>query len=444
MRIFSITPTGIRESGELPQQMPAAGYLWISCARHEFEVSQVQIQAALQGLCGQQLVDLHVSDLLNNTLPSHYDYTSQYDLLVFRRLAAGASDAALAGSAAPLAGAPLNSSLPAVPPPAVAPPAAQPPAVPPPIVSRKRGGPPVLRHIDTSPVGFAVFDRILLTVHPADCTVRDAYATRLLTFAVADLSAAASSGTATPASSIPAGSTPAGELRAPSATTAVTAVTAANATNAANAGARLPTSPADLMLRIINQMVDGFLDLRRTLTHQLDHWQNELINPRSRFTNWQSLLDTRLSLHNLDEVCEDQRAALQDWIEALKTWPDAASVAEARERDLLQVRSRDVLEHIERVVHHVRRLEQTAETAVQIHFSVQGSRANDIMRTLTVLTAIFLPLNLITGFFGMNFEFLPLIHNPKAFWWTFAAMVAIAIGTVTFFWRKRYLARTGR
>ena len=33
------------------------------------------------------------------------------------------------------------------------------------------------------------------------------------------------------------------------------------------------------MLRIINQMVDGFLDLRRTLTHQLDHWQNELINP---------------------------------------------------------------------------------------------------------------------------------------------------------------------
>jgi magnesium transporter len=96
------------------------------------------------------------------------------------------------------------------------------------------------------------------------------------------------------------------------------------------------------------------------------------------------------------------------------------------------------------VVHHVRRLEQNAETAVQIHFSVQGSRANDIMRTLTVLTAIFLPLNLITGFFGMNFEFLPLIHNQKAFWWTLAAMVLIAVGTVTFFWRKRYLARTGR
>ena len=369
MRIFSISPTGISEASELPQQLPASGYLWIACARREFEVSQAQIQATLQTLCGMQLVDLHIADLINNSLPSHYDYTSQYDVLVFRRLAAGTSEADLTRPGEPLAVAP------------------------------KRGGPPVLKRIDTSPVGFAVFDKILLTVHPTDCTVRDAYAARLLTFATADPHAA---------------------------------------------GARLPASPADLMLRIINQMVDGFLELRRTLTHQLDHWQSELINPRSRFTNWNSLLDTRLSLHSLDEVCEDQRAALQDWVEALKTWPEATTPAEQRERDLLHVRSRDVLEHIERVVHHVRRLEQSAETAVQIHFSVQGSRTNDIMRTLTVLTAIFLPLNLITGFFGMNFEFLPLIHNQKAFWWTFGVMVAIAILTVTFFWRKRYLARTGR
>jgi magnesium transporter len=47
------------------------------------------LQATLQALCGMQLVDLHISDLLNNQLPSHYDYTSQYDVLVFRRLAAG-------------------------------------------------------------------------------------------------------------------------------------------------------------------------------------------------------------------------------------------------------------------------------------------------------------------------------------------------------------------
>jgi hypothetical protein len=79
------------------------------------------------------------------------------------------------------------------------------------------------------------------------------------------------------------------------------------------------------------------------------------------------------------------------------------------------VRCRDVLEHIDRVVHHVRRLEHNTETAVQMHFNAQGNRTNDIMRTLTALTAIFLPLNLIAGIFGMNFEFMPWLHTGQWF-----------------------------
>ena len=372
MRIFHIQSNSVTESDELAalssSGLPDNGFVWIACARREFEVVQTQVQTTLQILCGQQLVDLHISDLLNNQLPSHYDYTSQYDLLVFRRLAAGNSPTDLDNPGLPLTHLPAS------------------------------GGPPILRRIDTSPVGFAVFDRVLLTVHPADCAVRDAYAAKLLT-ASAEPHAA---------------------------------------------GARLPTSPADLMLRVVNHMVDGYLALRRELTHQLDHWQTELLNPKTRFNNWSSLLDARLSLHHLDEVCEDQRAAIQDWIEAIKTWPDTTTDTERRERELLQIRSRDVLEHIERVVHHVRRLEQSAETAVQMHFNAQGHRTNDIMRTLTALTAIFLPLNLIAGIFGMNFEFIPLLHLHNGFWWALAAMALMAIALVLVFWRKRYLARTVR
>ena len=373
MRIFHILPHAVTEldlADSLDQvTLPAHGFVWLACARREFEVRQTEVQALLQNLCGLQLVDLHISDLINNQLPSHYDYTSQYDLMVFRRLATSqrATDPSTPGE-------PLHMEPPV-------------------------GGPPILRRIDTSPVGFAVMDRVLLTVHPTDCSVRDAYATKLLQAASQESRAA---------------------------------------------GARLPTSPADLMLRIVNQMVDGFLELRRELTHQLDHWQTELLKPRSRFNNWGALLIARLSLHNLDEVCEDQRSAIQDWIEAIKTWPQAQTPSEERERDLLQVRSRDVLEHIERVVHHVRRLEQSVETAVQMHFSVQGSRTNDIMRTLTTLTAIFLPLNLITGFFGMNFDSLPLIHQASGVWWAISFMAAVAVALVVYFWRKRYLARSAR
>jgi len=368
MRVFTISPNGVTETAGLPQQIPVAAHVWIACTRAEFEAQLQSVQESLQTLTGIQLVDLHVSDLLNPNLPSHFDYTSQYDLLVFRRLAAG-----LTGT--------TKLTDPNGPKP------------------KKRHGPPILKHIDTSPVGFAVFDRVLLSIHPADCAARDAYALRLLQAAATE-------------TRLPAG--------------------------------RLPASPADLMLRVINQMVDGFLELRRELTHQLDHWQSELLNPRTRFNNWSALLDARLALHHLDEICEDQRASIQDWIEAVKTWPESASPAAQRERDLLQVRSRDVLEHIERVVHHVRRLEQSAETAVQMHFNAQGNRTNEIMRTLTALTAIFLPLNLIAGIFGMNFEFIPLVHTTGGFWWAIGAMFAVTVGLVLLFWRKRYLARSAR
>jgi Mg2+ and Co2+ transporter CorA len=274
-------------------------------------------------------------------------------------------------------------------------------------------------------VGFAVFDHVLLTVHPSDCTVRDSYASKLLATAPAPLPAPS------PAPLAPGAATPtAAEVREGRAANPIP-------------GSRLPASPADLMLRVVNMMVDGYLDLRRELTRQLDHWQTELLRPRARNVNWNSLLDARLSLHQLDEICEDQRSAVQDWIDALETWPQPETPVGQRELDLLKVRSRDVLEHIERVVHHVRRLEQSTETAVQMHFSVQGNRTNDIMRTLTALTAVFLPLNLIAGIFGMNFEFIPLIHKADGFWWAMGAMLFIALALVLLFWRKRYLARTG-
>jgi magnesium transporter len=371
MRIFHIRADQFVELSELPDPLPATGYLWMGTARREFEENTPTLQASLQRWVGGQLVDLHISDLLNQQLPSHFDYTSWYDLLVFRRLAAGN------GNGVPFAD-------------------EQPPTA--------SSATIALDSIDTSPVGFAIFDRVLLTVHPTDCLVRDFFASKLQQM-----------------------------------------VTGAESRGDQRSGAlRLPTSPADLMLRMVNHMVDGYLELRRLLTKQLGYLQQELFNPRGRFDSWQVLLDSRNALHLLEDTCEDQRSAIVEWIDALDEWPPASEPQLMRERELLRVRSRDVLEHIERVLGHVRRLESSAETAVQMHFSAQSNRTNDIMRTLTVLTAIFLPLNLITGFFGMNFDGLPLIHSSTGVWMASAFMLIIAVSLGTFFWRKRYLSTSQR
>jgi magnesium transporter len=365
MRIFHVTPDRFTELGELPEALPDGGFLWVGSSRREFEVKGPRLQELLGRWGAGPLVDLHLADLLNNQLPSHFDYTSWYDVMVFRRLAAGAGSEKL-------------------------------------FMDDEHGTLATARQalsaIDTSPVGFAVYDRVLLTVHPADCAVRDWFAQRL------------------------SGMTAGAEIRGV---------------------ARLPSGPADLMLRMLNHMVDGYLDLRRLLTRQLGFLQKELLNPASRFHDWSLLLDARNALHLLEDTCEDQRAAVQEWIDALSEWPEPTDAAAARDRELLRVRSRDVLEHIERVLTHVRRLEQSAENAVQMHFSALGHRTNDIMRTLTVLTAIFMPLNLVTGFFGMNFDTLPLIHNATGVWVTLGLMTALGLGLGAFFWRKRYLSTRG-
>ncbi len=366
MRIFKITQNSVQESDVLPESLPSEGYLWMAFARREFEVLQQSVQETLERLCQVQIVDLHITDMLNNQLPSHFDFSSDYDLLVFRRLASGQTETDLSDPGAVLH------------------------------TPSQKGGPSVLRKIDTSPIAFLVMSGILITVHPTDCSVRDSFATRLMN-SVQTLSSSAGS----PVN-------------------------------------RLPHNPSDLMLRIVSQMVDGYLNLRRELTRELDHWQSELLNPRTRFKNWSTLLDARLSLHMLDEISEDQRSAIQDWIDSLNT-SGKEFESTPKELELLKLRSRDVLEHIERVVHHVRRLEQSAETAVEMHFNAQSTRTNDIMRTLTVLTAIFLPLNLITGFFGMNFENFPYIHSENGLFWTIAIMGIISLGSVVFFWRRKYL-----
>jgi Mg2+ and Co2+ transporter CorA len=361
MRIIHIDGERFVELDAPPESAPPSGYVWVSTTRREFENEVGEVQAVLQRWTGGSLVDLHVADLLNNQLPSHFDYTSWYDLLVFRRLAAGAGSERL-------------------------------------FIDEEKGtlssGRQALASIDTSPVGFAIFDTVLLTVHPAECQVRDFFAQRLRTQTAG--------------------------------------------VDGRSVG-RMPTSPADLMLRMVNYMVDSYLELRRLLTRQLDVLQQLLFEARGPAI-WRMLLDSRNALHLLEDTCEDQRAAVVEWIDALDEWPEAADPAQKRERELLRVRSRDVLEHIERVLSHVRRLESSSETAVQMHFAAQGNRTNEIMRALTVLTAIFLPLNLVTGFFGMNFEGLPLIHSPTGFWIIFTLMLLVGIGMSVYFWRKRYLS----
>ena len=384
MQIIEFTGDSLRFADTLPTQAPADGFVWVYLDREEFETHRPRLQQAAQSLGGSAMLDLHCKDLANTAHPSHYDYTSIYDLIIFRRLATQLEiqteqdhDDAISA---------YHSHAPDIP-------------------KKRHTDAPDFNRISSKPVGFVVFDRLLISVHTRGCYAAKSFVERFLADAKFSVDAATSRN-------------------------------------------RIPTSPADLVLRMINVMVDSYLDVRKQLTTQLERLQGELLKPESRKINWGLLMGARSQLHVLQDLCDEQHDAMQEWLDSLREQPVASFAANAQQaqalRDQLVARARDIIEHIERVVHHARRLEQSAETVVQIHFSAQSNRTNDIMRTLTALTAIFLPLNLITGFFGMNFEFMPVIHHANGFWWTVSLMGLIIVVVVAVFWRKQYLARTSR
>lgn len=194
-------------------------------------------------------------------------------------------------------------------------------------------------------------------------------------------------------------------------------------------GQRVPRTPDELTHRLLSAMVDHYLDLRQPMLDRVERWQSELLDPKKPFNDWRRLLSARNEIRRLEHLCEEQYDAVQEW-------------RDYRIQDIsqeLQVRITDLIEHIGRVLNHVRRVEATMESAVQLHFSAVTHRTSEIMRTLTLITAVFMPLTLITGIFGMNFEMIPGLHSRWGFWASLALMIGVVVALLWYFRTRRWM-----
>ena len=196
-----------------------------------------------------------------------------------------------------------------------------------------------------------------------------------------------------------------------------------------NVPGKMPQSPDDLMQRLLSAMVDHYLELRQPLAQRLDRWQRLLLDPRKPFRDWPKLLESRNQIRRLQNLSEEQHDAVQEWRDYRIT--DLSSAMHAR--------FADIVEHIDRVNSHARTIESQAESAVQLYFASTTFRTTEIMRLLTIITATFMPLTLITGIFGMNFEFIPGLHSPGGFWISLFGMAGVVATMLVYFRFKRWL-----
>lgn len=100
---------------------------------------------------------------------------------------------------------------------------------------------------------------------------------------------------------------------------------------------------------------------------------------------------------------------------------------------------RDVHDHLLRISDLSESYRDLVGGLFDIHFSVTANKTNDVMKVLAVFSAIMLPLSLIAGIYGMNFDNMPEIHSPYGYFATLALMFIIGAGLLIYFWQKGWI-----
>jgi magnesium transporter len=100
---------------------------------------------------------------------------------------------------------------------------------------------------------------------------------------------------------------------------------------------------------------------------------------------------------------------------------------------------RDVHDHLLRISDLAEAYRDLVGGLFDIHFAVVANRTNDVMKTLAVLSAIMLPLSLIAGIYGMNFDNMPELKTPHGYFITLGIMGLVAALLLFYFWRRGWI-----
>ncbi|MEP7145507.1 MAG: magnesium/cobalt transporter CorA [bacterium] len=100
---------------------------------------------------------------------------------------------------------------------------------------------------------------------------------------------------------------------------------------------------------------------------------------------------------------------------------------------------RNVYDHLVRVADTTESYRDYVSGMLDSYLSIVNNKMNEVMKFLTIIATIILPLSFITGIFGMNFDFIPFLHDTKGFWFSMILMLVISIGMLLWFKKKKWI-----
>jgi magnesium transporter len=191
----------------------------------------------------------------------------------------------------------------------------------------------------------------------------------------------------------------------------------------------LEEGPVALMHRIMDSMIDNYAPEMVELEEQMDELEEEAILGAAD-NLVRPILSVKRDLAALRRVVIPQRDVVGRL--ARREFPQISTE--------MAYRFRDVYDHLVRYADEATMFQDRVTGILEGYLSAISNRLNQIMKVLTVMSTIFLPLTVLTGMWGMNVP-LPMLPGSEhvQFWWITGIMLAISVAMLVVFRRKRWI-----
>lgn len=192
---------------------------------------------------------------------------------------------------------------------------------------------------------------------------------------------------------------------------------------------RIRKMGADYLVYIlIDSIVDSYFGILESLGEKVEFLEEELISNPTQ--------ETLRGIHNLKREMISLRRSV---------WPlrEVVSTMERRESPLIKestiIYLRDVYDHTVQVIDNVETYRDMLSGMLDIYLSSVSNRLNEVVKVLTIISTIFIPLTFLVGVYGMNFKFMPELNSPYAYPAAWLIMILIALGMLVYFRRRKWL-----
>lgn len=183
-----------------------------------------------------------------------------------------------------------------------------------------------------------------------------------------------------------------------------------------------------LFYALMDAVVDWYFNAIEKIGDKVEHIEEEIINNPRR--------ESLIQLYNMKReviYLRKQVWPLRDMISNLLRSDSEFITANT------QLFFRDLQDHSTRIIDTVETYRDLLSGMMDIYLSTNSNKMNEVMKVLTIMSSIFIPVTFIAGVYGMNFDYMPELKSPYGYAGIWLVMLSVMGGLVFYFKKKKWL-----